>query len=380
MDAAIKKARVAISAVFFVSGAALGSWAPHIPVVKDRLQLSPSVLGWALLASACGAVLTMPFSGALIHRFGSRVTSVTGGLILSFILPLLVIAPSLPVLVSLLFCLGVFNGQMDVSMNAHSVLIQDRYDRPILSAVHGWWSIGGLCGGIGTAMALRFGVPPVVHMTITGGVLLTVLLASVRYLLPVSADANTEGAHFEIPRGPILLLGVLTFFAFLTEGALWDWAAVYMRDVLKTEYAQSAYGFGAFSLGVVAARFYGDHAIKLVGHTRVVAIGSFVSALGILLAISVHVPFVALLGFAIAGAGMANIIPIFFKSAGANPNLPTRTAMAMITTCGYTGLLAGPAVIGFVAEHIGLSSAFILMAALSVLIAMKAGVVARLEG
>jgi len=369
-------ARRAISAVFFVDGAALGGWVPHITDVKNSLGLDERTLGLALLASAAGAVTTMPLAGPLIHRFGSRNTSLLGGLALCAVLPFLLLAPSLPLFVFMLFLVGISNGQMDVGMNAHSMAVQDRFPRPMISAVHGWFSVGGFAGGAGAALAARFGVHPAVHLAIASALLVVVLIVAVRHLLSADVDKDAEGPRLALPRGTLLLLGILVMFAFVSEGAMWDWAAVYLRESLKSGAALGALGFGLGSLAMAFGRFFGDAWIHRFGPRRVLVLSALLSGGGLLLAVNLGSVPLAIAGFAIAGLGLANLVPVIFRAASQVPGVSAAFGLAAVTTCGYTGFLGGPPIVGLIAHERSLGFALGCSAVLCLVIAAASRVVA----
>jgi len=376
MKQAWVSSRIAVSALFFVDGAALGSWAPHIATVKENLHLDTAVLGSSLLASAVGAVTTMPFAGHFIHRYGSRVSAPVAAYLLCAMLPLVVLAPSVPVLVGMLFFLGIFNGHLDVAMNAHSVAVETVYKRPILSGVHGWFSIGGFAGGAGAALASRLGVGALGHMIAAGAILAGTTFAVRGSLLPAEADQDAEGPSFAIPHGILLSLGLLVACAFIAEGGLWDWAAVYLRTVLKQNETIGAFGFSMFSFGMAAGRFGGDWATHRLGNRGMLIASGATSVLGIAAALASPVPEVAITGFALAGLGLANMVPIIFRAAG-RVGSSAGVGLAAVTTCGYGGFLLGPPMIGFVGRACGLSFALGLLAVLCTLVAVVGPSVVR---
>ena len=351
-------ARRAVSAVFFVNGSALGGWAAHIADAKAMLGLTDRGLGLALLASAVGAITTMPAAGPMVHRFGSRQLSIYGGFLLCAIIPFLFQAHSLAAFVAILYCVGVVNGQMDVGMNAHSMAVQDRFDRPMISAVHGWWSVGGFVGGGGAALAARSGVSPFWHLATASLVLAIVLAVSGRHLLAAHVDkADEEGAKLALPRGPLWLIGILTMLSLISEGALWDWCGVYLRDALKAEPWLGALGFGLASLAMATARFLGDGWNHRLGPRRLLVLSTFATTGGLLVAVNLPTAPLAIAGFVFAGLGLANLVPLLFRAASQVSGISASFGLAAVTTCGYTGFLAGPPIVGLIAQERSLSFA-----------------------
>lgn len=375
----VDAARRAVSAVFFVNGAALGGWAAHIADAKQMLGLTDRGLGLALLASAVGALTTMPFSGPLVHRFGSRHTSIYAGFILCAIIPFLFQAPSLLAFVAILYFVGVSNGQMDVGMNAHSMAVQDRMDRPMLSAVHGWFSVGGFAGGAGASLAARTGISPFGHLAAASIVLAMILVVCSRHLLSADVDKDDSGGHLALPKGRLWLIGALTLFAFVSEGAMWDWSAVYLRDALKAEAWIGALGFGLASLAMAVGRFLGDGWTHRLGRPRLMLVSSLAAGVGLLLAVNLPSPPLSILGFAITGLGLANVIPILFRAASQVPGISASYGLAAVATCGYTGFLGGPPLVGLIAQARSLALALGAAAVLCLVIAMATRTVVREE-
>lgn len=365
-----QRARVAVSAVFFVDGAALGGYVSHLADFQHRFELTNGQLGRCLLFSALGAVTTMPLSGTLIHRFGSRYVSLFGGAILLLAVVLLSHAPSVPIFCATLYLLGASNGQCDVGMNAHSMVVQDRFPRPILSAVHGWFSLGGFAGGAGAALAAKAGLAMSQHLLYASLVLALVLAFGVSGMFPASVDQDAEGPQFVLPKGSVFVLGLMVLFAFVSEGALWDWCSVYLREVLKGSAELGAWGFGIASFAMAAGRFLGDGMIHRGGYRRVLLGSSLLSGGGLLIAVTVGSIPLAIAGFAIAGLGLANMVPILFRAAASVPGVSAGMGLAAVTTCGYTGFLAGPPVVGFIADHRSLGFSLGLMALLCLVVAL----------
>jgi len=372
-----RRARAAVSATFFMNGAVLGGYVAHLPDFQERLELSNGQLGGCMLFSACGALSTMPLTGATIHRFGSRNVTLFAGLSLLIAAALLGFANSVPLLCLGLYFLGASNGQCDVGMNAHSMAVQDRFERPILSAVHGWFSLGGFAGGAGVAIANKVGASPAQHLLAASLVFSLVLIFSVRGMYPADVDKNAEGPKFAIPTRRILFLGLLVLFAFVSEGAMWDWCAVYLRRVLSASPDVAAAAFGIASFAMAIGRFVGDGVIHAIGYRRTLVGSALLCAVGILLAVSAGSILPSMLGFATCGLGVANLVPILFRAGALAPGVPASVGLASVTTCGYSGFLAGPPVIGFVADHLGLSVSLGLISLMCFGIALAGGKVTK---
>ena len=364
--------RVAISALFALDGAVLGGWMAHLPDVQRQHGLTPGTLGLTLIASSVGALSAMSLTAALVQRFGSRrVCLVAAGCVLVTV-PLLVRAPSPVALALMLLLMGATNGTLDVAMNTHSMAVQDRFDRPILSAVHGWFCIGGFVGGLGTSLAKAGGVSPANHLLAASIVLMAVLLALAPGLLKVDV-AEEEGARFALPRGRLLKIGLLTLLAFFAEGVLWDWSAVYLRGELRTNGAFAALGFGIGAGSMAVGRLLGDRLVARLGPVSTLRLSSVLTSVGILLAVAMPYVPAALLGFALAGVGLANAVPILFRAAARVPGVHPGAGLAAVTSIGYAAFLGGPPLVGKVADLASLRVGFGLVGILALAIGLWAG-------
>jgi len=363
------RARWGISAVFFADGAALGGYVAHLPDIQAKLHLTNAELGRTMLFSALGAITTMPLAGPLIHRIGSRALTMAGLLALLLIAPFFVLASSVPLVCLALYCIGVSNGQADVAMNTHSMSVQDRFPKPILSAIHGWFSLGGFVGGAGAALTAKLGGSPATHMILSSLLLLIPAVYGLTGLLPWDTDKNAEAPKLALPNRRTLFLGLLVVSAFVSEGALWDWSAVFLRKVLHSGAALGAFGFALASAGMALGRLLGDEWIHRLGYRQVLA-GSAVLS-GVAMLVATHVPnvYVSIAAFTLMGVGVANMVPLLFRAAARQPGISASAGLAAVTTCGYTGFLGGPPLLGYVADRFTLPFALSLLAGLCFVIA-----------
>ena len=378
----LHRARLAVFIIFFVNGAGFATWIPHIPYIQQKFALSEATLGLTLLAIAVGAIITMSIAGGLVEKWGSkRVTTLTAFAFCA-VLPSLMWIDYFPLFVLNLFLLGACGGSMDVAMNAHGVYLEQQYNKPIMSAFHGLFSTGGLVGAGIAAGLLATGWTPAQHMGAVVIGLFVLVAIAVRYLLPppprMLSDENESPPLFAFPtKGPVIALAALAFFVLMGEGAMADWTAVYLDDLPEVDAALAAVGFAAFSLTMAAGRLAGDAVVSALGRVQVVRWGSALAAIGIALASFSTQPYLAIAGFALVGIGLSNVIPIIFSAAGyLSPQEPGR-GIASVTTAGYFGFLAGPPLIGFLAEGISLAGAFQVLAASLLIVAVAAKLVQR---
>ena len=355
-------ARGAVTAVFAINGVLFGAWAARIPAIRDRVGLSDGELGLVLACIAVGAIAAMPLAGAAGARFGSR-RATRGSLLLACVaVGVIPLAPSFPAIAALAVCLGMAMGSLDVSMNAHGVAVESRYDRPILASFHAAFSLGGLAGAALGSLAAAGGLDVRVHLALVAMVSLVVGLVWSRRFLGADVDAvGAADPTFVRPPARLVPLGLLAFACLLIEGASGDWSGVYLRDELGTSAAVAALGFTAFNLTMTAGRIVGDRLVDRFGSIAVVRAGGAIAAVGFALALAAATPVAAIAGFACLGAGMAGVVPIVFRSAGHVPGMAPQLGLAAVSSTGYLGFMVGPPVIGGIAELVGLPSALILI-------------------
>lgn len=364
-------ARWAVAAVFFVNGGLLGSWAPHVPLVKARLGLSEVDLGIALLVMAIGAVATLVFTGFIVARYGSGPVTKVSIAIMALALPLIALAPDYTVLCVGAWIFGAGMGLSDVGMNTQAVEVEKRAARPIMSSLHGMFSLGGFAGSAAGGLTLAV-ADPAVHAIGAAIVAALILAVTVGGLLPGHEDKAEPGAGVALPTRSVAVLSVLTFVTFMAEGAMIDWTAVYLREDLAASSSVAAAGYAAFAGGMAVGRFAGDEIRKRFSAVSLVRTGALMAALALGLGVAVGVPIVMIATLAITGLGLSNVVPVLFTAAGKAPGQPAATGVAAVATTGYFGLLLGPPVIGFVAEHLTLGTGFGLLAAGSLAVALFA--------
>lgn len=367
-------ARFALLAMFVLHGMLFGLWATQIPLAKVRLDVSLTTFGVALLCVAAGAVVAMPVAGALINLFGSaRLTMVTGMMFAASVAaPSL--APNLLLFMAGGALLGASIGSMDVAMNAHGLLIERALKRPVMSGFHGGFSIGAAVGTIGGAWLLGAAGPAVQLAAVCGPVFIAMLVCS-HYLLPSHLDRGLSGSHFAWPTGASIGLGLLCFLALMIEGSVADWGALMLRERFVVDAAFAAMAFGFYQTGMSVARFTGDRLRLHFGAVRLVAASAGLTAAGTAAALLVPHPGLSLAAFAFAGIGIGNVAPILFAGGGRlEPDAPGR-GIAAVTSLGYSGFLAGPPLIGVVADFTSLQQAMFITVAAALIIAFCARMV-----
>lgn len=373
--------RKAVSICFFLLGASYANWLSRIPTVQQNLNLSDGMLGLALLGPGIGALIAMPTAGWLIARIGSRPVTVLSSIAtcVSIILPGW--ATNGPTLFVALLILGITSGAMDVAMNTQAVEVEKAYGRHIMASFHALFSIGGLTGAAMGGGVAFFHIQPAVHLLCAGLVFAFIAGAASRYLLPTAPTHESKSQPmFVKPSKALWALGLIAFCAFLSEGAMADWGAVYLHTALKTSDALAATGYIVFSLLMTTGRITGDAITHRFGSVSTVRTGSLLAGAGLAFSLFSSTYWFALLGFATMGAGYACIVPAVFSAAGRSKVMQPGIALAAVTTLGYIGLLLGPPVIGFLSEAFTLRGGLGLIVLLSVIIAALSPAVSDPEG
>ena len=386
MVTTLQQARIgrwAIAAMFGVNGMVMGAWAPQIPLLLPRHQITESTLGLLILGLGIGAVGSMLYSGRLIAAYGSRRVLMVFGALLAPVLPLVVFAPNLPLLALAMAAMGAIVGCMDVSMNANAVIVERRLGRAIMSSSHGFWSLGGFFGGaLGGLVLAKIGAEW--QSLLAASVVAVIFAAASRFVVADDVAPATDQPREKttlFPRQAILwLFGAMALFSMVPEGAVLDWAALYVAEEFGAGLAVSGLAFGLFSAAMAIMRFAGDGIRNRFGAVTTLRASGLIGATGMLLAALAPTDVVALIGFAISGIGIANTVPIMFSAAGNQPGIASGAGIATVSMLGYCGILVAPSSIGFVAEAVGFRVTYGTLAVLLVVVAAFAGRVAVADG
>ena len=349
-------------AFFFVGGFGVASWAPLVPLLKARLGVADDVLGLLLLCIGIGSLVTMPVAGALAGRFGCRRVIAVDSLVFAALLAALTMVDSIYLAVLALLAFGSAMGIIDVTVNIHAVRVEQLLKKRVMSGMHALWSVGGFMGAglFGVWMAL--GLTPLGATACSSGIIVLLVLAFARFLL--TGRSASEGRVLAVPRGIVAFVAMVAGISFLVEGAVMDWSGVFLTEVRAMDMSLAGTGFAVFSVAMLVMRLFGDRLVNRLGARRVVFFGSVIAIAGFLLVILSPAASLVFLGFFAVGFGCANIVPIFFSLMGRQKDMPLNTAVAAVSTCGYLGILMGPAAIGFIAHSTSLLASFALLAVL----------------
>ncbi len=354
----------ATRAFFFIGGFGSASWAPLVPVLRERLAIGDDVLGLLLLCIGIGSLATMPLSGALSARLGCRRVLVATGILFACILLAVTLVDSLWTAVPVILVFGALMGCLDVVINVAAVIVEKGIGRRIMSGMHAFWSLGGFVGaGLYGVWVGVLGLTAFQSTAIAAGIVLALTVGFGRNLIPYGGGG---GSLIAIPRGIVVFVGITAFIAFLSEGAVMDWSGVYLTVVRGMDLALAGVGFSVFSAAMLTMRFLGDRVVQRIGQRPVAVGGALLTLVGILLIMFAPVDALLYFGFFAIGIGSANIVPVFFSLMGRQNVMPIGTAVSAVSTMGYLGILAGPAAIGFISSATNLQTAFGMLAVLSI--------------
>lgn len=365
-DRAAARQRLSTRLLFLIVGIANATWAPLVPLVKDRAGLDAAGLGLLLLTFGVGSILAMPSAGAAAARLGFRPVLLAGTLALGLALPVLAAASGLVTLTLGLLLFGAGMGAVDCVMNLQAVAVERRGGHPMMSGFHGLYSLGCILGALIASGLLAAGLGAGWSVLLLTAGIAALFAAAWPGILPPDRGGARGGPAFALPRGPVLVLGLLCFAVFLTEGSALDWSAVFLIQQRGLDPAWAALGYAAFSVTMTVGRLAGDRVVARLGRRSVVVLGGLLAAVGLALSVLVPAWEAALAGYALVGAGCANIVPVLFTAAGRQRAMAESVAVPAVTTLGYAGVLAGPALIGFAAQALGLPAALLIVAALLV--------------
>lgn len=347
---------------FFMAGFGLSVWAPLVPYVRERIEMTDAVFGLLLLCIGIGSLTWMPISGVLVARWGIRPVQLCSVALLALALAGMALTDSIGWLGLALFCFGGSLGVIDVIMNIQAVLVETAIGRRLMSNFHGMYSLGAISGALVLTGLLSLGLAPEVDSFMMIGVIVAANLALARGYLPNRAPGG--GLAFVRPTGLVMLVGLMCFVVYLAEGAVLDWSALYLTGEKGLEVARGGLGYAAFALMVTIARFAGAPLVNSLGTARVIAFGGMLAAFGIGLSLTAEHWALALVGYGLCGLGCANVSPVLISSLSRQDGMPVQLAVTVATTIGFAGVLAGPAMMGMVAHFSSLGMAFALLAVL----------------
>ena len=362
----------AVRAQFFVLGMMFATWGVHVPTVKGHYGLGEQALALAMLAGGVGALMALAQAGRVVGRWGPRAVSAAMGVLCCASIACLLAWPAYGALLAVMGVFGISGSLMDVAINTEATEIERLAGRPLMSGFHGMFSLGGMAGaGLGS-IAPSIGLTPQAHLLLATGAGAAVSLLASRAMLPVPEHAAHEKQPLSLPRGPLLLLGVLAAMGLITEGAMYDWSVLFMRQERASEPATAALAYASFSGAMAAGRFGGDWVRARLSGMQLMRASGLLAAAGMGLALTLPSQAAALAGFALVGLGLSNVVPVLFSAAAQVPGVSSAHGIAAVSGVGYLGMMAGPPLIGLVAERTSLATGLVVVVFFAVFMALTA--------
>jgi MFS family permease len=375
----IDRAWWAVIARFLIHGLAVSTWVSRIPSVKAGLHLGDGIFGFSLFGSAVGSVIGIPLCGWFVTRYGSKraCTWTSIGLCLALILP--AFATNAATLFAALFIFGGMLGANDVAMNSQAVFVERLLGSPTMSRFHAMFSIGGIAGAAAGGWLASHAMPVKAHFLAMAALFVVFSWSTASLMIEAPAEPTARSSRLRLRQMPVALLALcaIGFCIFLSEGAMADWTAIYLRQILNSGPGQAAAGYAVFSAAMAIFRLCGDAITLRLGSAWTIRGGALLAACGLTEALLVHGPYQALPGFALAGAGFSSIIPLVFAAGGRVKSVSEGAGVAAVSGLGYLGFLFGPTAIGFLSELTSLRIALFFVVALSLLAASLVSIAGR---
>ena len=371
--------RFATGSLFFVSGLCGSSWASRIPTIQQNLRLSDSAMGGVLMAAPVGLVLSLPVSGRLIEKKGSRTVVGWAGLTYALVLLMLGLAPSSLLLILSLFAFGFSGNILNIAMNTQAVEVETLYGRSIMASFHGLWSLASFAGALVGTLMMGGAVGPFGHfllIAVLAGVILWLSYPNLVRATPAeeAADLSPEAKKtlFIRPNKALVMLGMLALFVMVCEGAMADWSGIYFKKVIKVDASFIGLGYAAFTCTMAFGRFIADALVTRIGIKKMLQVSGIMISVGLFLTISFPLLSTAVIGLFLVGAGTSSVVPLVFSTAGKTKNVSPGIALASVSTISFMGLLFGPPLIGFISGATNLRIAFLFISLLGLMVSVMA--------
>lgn len=356
--------RIAVGAMFFMAGLCFASWASRIATIQTHLGLSFAALGGILSALPIGLMCSLPFSGWIITKIGSRRLLIIALTLYGLTLVTLGLAQNSIQLICCLWFYGFSSNAVNISVNTQAVAAEQLYNKPIMATFHGLWSLAGFTGaGIGTFMIAK-GIDPFHHFAIIAGIIILSILLAARSLK--DDKTASSGPIFVMPDSSLIKLGVIAFCSMICEGAMFDWSTIYFRDIVHPDKALIGAGYACFMGAMASGRFIADWFVHRFGLKRILQVSGSLTAIGLLTAVAFPYLGPAIGGFLLVGVGVSSVVPMVYSAAGKSKTMAPGVALAAVSTIGFSGFLVAPSIIGFIAGLATLRASFILIACMGI--------------
>ena len=366
-----KQIRMAVSVFFFCQGLCFSAWASRIPDIKGALQLTDAALGSILFALPAGQLTAMPFSGKLVTHFGSKKVLRICLVLYAICLTNMGLATQPWHLAVALFFFGVCGNMCNISVNTQAIGAEKLYGRPIMTSFHGVWSTAGFTGAAISFLLVSQHISPYMHFWIVAITVFIAVVLSQRYLQSGRSSVKPEKKKFfSKPNGALVQLGIIGFCSMASEGAMFEWSGVYLKQVVGAPEKLTMIGFGAFMVMMASGRFLGDKLIQQFGRKTMLRISGIMVSSGLFISVLFPYLLTTIIGFLIVGLGVSSIVPMVYSSAGKIPKIPPGIALASVSSISFLGFLIGPPLIGYIAEISSLRYSFAVIGLLGFGIAM----------
>lgn len=360
--------RIAVSAFFFLAGLCFSSWTSRIATIQQKFHLDDSALGAILLALPTGLLVSLPLSGWLVAKFGSRPMAFSAAILYACTLPIIGVVSEVWQLVGCLFVFGMGGNLLNISINTQAIGTEVLYGRSIMASYHGLWSLAGFSGAFLGGFFISVGWVPWQHFLVTTALAFLIIGVFGSRLLPKDASAGSNQPIFARPDRSLITLGLIAFCSMMCEGSMFDWSNVYFLKIVHPPKALLGLGLTAFMSTMASGRFLGDWMTTRWGMKTILQFSGLLTTVGLLTAISFPHVLPATIGFMLVGAGVSSIIPLVYSAAGRSKVLSPGVAIAAVSTVGYMGFLFGPPFIGFIAHRFNLQASLGLVAILGLVI------------
>jgi len=358
-----KSIRLGVGAFFFAQGLCFSSWASRIPDIKNMLELSDAGLGSILFALPVGSMASLPVSGWIVTRFGSKKMVFIGGILYVFTLVVIGFMASIWQLVSALFFFGLVGNLVNIAVNTQAIGVENMYKKSIMTSFHGAWSLAGFTGAAIGALLVSENVAPSFHFMGIAIASLAIISISQRFTLRGKISSG-EQPFFALPDSPLLKLGLVGFCGMACEGAMFDWSGVYFQKVVNAPAGLTTLGYVVFMSTMAGGRFTGDWLTNRIGRKKMLQLSGMLISSGLLLSVIFPSIVPVTFGFLLVGFGVSSVVPLVYSAAGKSRTLSPGMALAAVSTISFFGFLIGPPMIGFIAEAASLRYSFALIAAL----------------
>ncbi|WP_316734974.1 MFS transporter [Pedobacter aquatilis] len=372
--------RLAVSLFYFGQGIAFASWASRIPDIKHSLNLTDGELGSILLALPLGQLVTMPISGRLVTKYGSKkILTITAPLYVLALSNLGLAAASWH-LAAFLFLFGIVGNMCNIAVNTQGSEAEKLFGRPIMTSFHGAWSIAGFTGALVGLLMVNLHIVPYHHFWVITFLIWLNVFFNYKHLVPgKGAKSERKPKLFTMPEGSLLQLGIIGFCSMATEGAMFDWSGVYFKEIVKAPTSLVILGYASFMIMMATGRFVGDKIIESLGRKRTIQISGLIISTGMFL--SVFLPYIipATIGFMLVGVGVSSIVPTVYSVAGKNGKVAPGIAIAMVSSVSYLGFLMGPPLIGYVSALSSLQYSYAVIGVFGLLVSFIVGKISAMD-